>query len=620
MAEMPEGLSGAAKVRWKRTARTKANGATQQSTVRSPARNVQLDDGAEDTVEVAASATAIQSWCRGRQLRLQMKQPPSLLAGLPPNCLSCAIRCAWAYNQSTLQRTAASGLASALAAAAGAPSAVVVLQAASELLGGLGNTSRLVAAVLDERFDVEWIYARHLAGLAFDFASCALICELILDAHSSHGVSDNSSTLLSAAPPRATTPPRSPTSVDRDKVDGQIGRLESIERIVQESVQRLAEVKRRMQTTNPSPPTEGRQADGRYLTRHSISSLQERRCAVDARMEKLVKRHGILGQRIEFGASRGSDLDSDDGHAGSDVGRGQLLPAGYLESLRSLLLRAGSPEGATEESDSGINSCDRRSKAEWRRALQPFADEAGQLTWHRFREAMLSTLYGLDGSGSRAAVTSDLALHALFDTLDTRCSDAVLIDELHRFLCTESVEEYVRDLQSAASVEIREARSESAGLQAWIQAKKPIDAPSDDDQRSPSAGFQFEVYVGGEAVPSYTPFAAQDMERLTSAQRQDKWREQTWKQVRSAISHRKVFGRTYNSAGELFSSMVVGSESDLAGGARTALVRYEDIAGVLHRLGLGFTDAAIAKLLSDVDVDPNHKTVHLDRLLAVVSQ
>jgi hypothetical protein len=110
------------------------------------------------------------------------------------------------------------------------------------------------------------------------------------------------------------------------------------------------------------------------------------------------------------------------------------------------------------------------------------------------------------------------------------------------------------------------------------------------------------------------------MERLTSAQRQDKWREQTWKQVRSAISHRKVFGRTYNSAGELFSSMVVGSESDLAGGAGTALVRYDDIAGVLHRLGLGFTDATIAKLLSDVDVDPNHRTVHLDHLLAVMSQ
>ena len=56
--------------------------------------------------------------------------------------------------------------------------------------------------------------------------------------------------------------------------------------------------------------------------------------------------------------------------------------------------------------------------------------------------------------------------------------------------------------------------------------------------------------------------------------------------------------------------------SDAAG---PALILYDDIVDVLRRLGLGFTDSTIAKLLCDVSVDPNRKTVHLDSFLALLS-
>ncbi len=627
MADIPEGLSTAAKVRWRREAR-KQKAAAQQSvpadgaprsaaaSARSP-RIVQPRRGPQTTAAVAASV--IQAWCRGRQLRVQMKQPPSALAGMTPECLSCAIRCAWSYNEHTLQRAAASRLASVLAATERAPSAIVALQAASDLLGGIGNTSDLVIAVLGERVDTERIYARHLAGRTFDFTSAALICELIQElsrSQSQHSMGDVSDSVLPpAAPARPTTPPRAqraPAYINRDKVDSQIERLESIEKTVHESAQRLAEVKRQMQA-GASAPTE-EHANSRCLTRHSMTSLQERCSTADARIQKLVQRHAILGQRIAF-AAREHDPDDGDASAGNGEFGRQLLPEGHLERLRLLLLRAGSAPGRPVDA----LSYNHRGIAEWRRLLQPFADEAGRLTWRRFREAILSILYVPSEPAQTAAATSDLALHALFDTLDVRCSDTVLIDEVHRFLCTELVEDYLRELQSSVSLQIHAARSEAAGLQAWIQAKKGKDVAPDDLQFGPTAGCEFEVYVGDQAVPSYKPFLAQDRQRLTSTQRQLKWREQTWSQVRNAIEHRKVFGRRHSFASELFGSMAIRSDGPMADGAGPTLILYDDVVKVLHRLGLGFTAATIAELLSDVDVDPIHGTVHLDTLLDLLS-
>lgn len=587
--------------------------------------------GTHVPASVVDAVSLIQAWCRGRQIRLRMKQPPSVLAGLTTDCLSCTVRCAWSYNQGILQKAAASRLASVLAATQGAPSAIIVLQAASELLGGVGNMSRFrerphdfIGAVLDERFDLDWVYARHLAGLAFDFTSAALICELILELsvggpqHSTGGSSD---TTLSwpALYLRPRTPPREqsrrPAGIDRNKVDDQIGRLENIEKLVQESAERLAEVKLRVQRTDASPTAEEHD-DAGASTRHSISALQERRSAVDARIEKLVQRDAILSQRIEFG-THGTSADKGDADDGNDKAGGYLLPSAHLDRLRSVLLRAGSsPEGSP---DGGTNDC--RGATEWRRRLQPFTDEAGRLTWQTFREAIRSTLHGSDGLEDTSATTSDLALHVLFDTLDMRCSGTVLIDDLHQFLCA-NMEDYLRGLLSAVSTQLQEARSESAGLHAWIQAKQcQSEGMGYEDRRiGPTAGFMFEVCVGDQSPPSYKPFVTQDNRRLTPMQRQQQWRDQTWKHIRSTICQRHIFGRTHTSASDLFGSMVIESETVISDGSGAALIYYDDIVEVLRRLGLGFTDATIAKLMSGVDIDPNHGTVHLEPFLSIVNR
>ena len=65
--------------------------------------------------------------------------------------------------------------------------------------------------------------------------------------------------------------------------------------------------------------------------------------------------------------------------------------------------------------------------------------------------------------------------------------------------------------------------------------------------------------------------------------------------------------------------MAIRSDGPMADGAGPTLILYDDVVKVLHRLGLGFTAATIAELLSDVDVDPIHGTVHLDTLLDLLS-
>jgi hypothetical protein len=631
-----------------------------------------VDVGPDDAVAAeavglddAVATRLIQAWCRGWQLRLRMTQSASVLADLSHESLGCAIRCAWSYNQAALDKADASALA-AILAAEGRPSAIVVLQAASELLGG--REGSLVRGVLaqetDERHDWHWVYARHLAGLTFDFSAATLICELILELAQGRPQQqrrialDTSSTNVSESSPSSRAAPSSSHQA-RCEVGDQIERLESIEKIVEESARRLATVKLQVQQHRNDATSTHEQCHATG-SEPSIHSLQQRSSAVDAHIAKLLQRSAMLGQRIGPNCDAG-DGDSDGGRSGG-VGlrlalMGQPLAPNHLENLRALLLADSRDSGGNEAQGStgAISKGQKhghRTAADWRRILRPFADDAGQLTWRKFREALLSlsTLSdlltpahrsdtALNGASAQQAAerrgSSDLALHVLFDTLDVRCSGSVFIDELHRFLCTEPpVENYLRASQDLISVEVQELRAEAAGLRAWIQhAKQQAEAQKRDASSSGLPGshsqprYEFELHVDQPSF--YTPFASRDSSRLMSAaQRRHHWQQQVWKHVRVAICHRTLFGRQHASPRQLFASMVI--ESHHGGGsegieavktAEPAVIRYDDVVEVLQRLGLGLVHATIADLLSTVEANPavNGGAIYLESLLAQLS-
>lgn len=373
-------------------------------------------------------------------------QRPGPLGRLDHACLTCAVRCGWLYNDGALERDSASRLATVLAAFEGGPTAIEVLQAASEMLGGVGATSQqagLVQDVLSGEYDSRQLLRRHRAALkGLDAASCDLIYGLVEELAE---VEESQRRSWRSPPPLGSEFGESTGFVvlSAPGVGGQIERLEIIENEIEESARRLANVKLQLAKRTSRDMTAASGGGGAGgTTGTSIRALRERCSAVDAHVEVLVQRSSKV------------TLQSASSVAQTD----------QLRRIRELLLDAASETSLGDGALSATSTLVTWTEADWRRVLLPGA-EAGRLTWPAFRK-ILSTLLGMSGA-------SDLAVHVLFDTLegtDIACTDSVGVDELYKFISV-SRDEYLLEAQCRFTDLIQESRAESAGLKAWIASK-----------------------------------------------------------------------------------------------------------------------------------------------------
>ena len=434
----------------------------------------------------------------GKASSAAVRDQPNLLASLSSQCLSSAIRCAWAYTRGRSTAEQLHTLASVLAAESKAgrlAAPTEALTAAAALLNKRSHLMRAVAA----GHSAERIRAQ-LGRYGFTFAQSELVTGLLIELK--EGDSD-SSALGDAGCVGA-------------GVERQIASLESLTSVFAEAAARLAKVNK--QLTSAEEGVAQRPPTGNTHVGDNAEALRQRALDLDSQVGRLQRRHSMLKQR-------------------SSLAREDSNPLSPLELLHPIL--------------AGCKSADLC------RFVRSCADDAGLLVWPAFRSAM-SQCPGLVRTVDRLPLAQwlakrrcfpqskspDMTLHVLFDTLDGDANGLVHADELVRFV-HEGPAQFLAKAQREVQACIRSARAESAGLKAWLKQQE-------DGFRRDEARGAFDV--PHEQPPRYVPFQAHSS-RLSPDEHSRLWRQDVLSMITDHLSSRSVFGRPHASREEVFHTL-----------------------------------------------------------------